>query len=136
MEITRTVQGDVVELAVEGRLDGYWADHFDDAIAEVVRSGYRRLRLNMAKVTFLSSAGIRVMVKYYKQLTGINGSLRVLDPAPPVRTVLDITRLTSLLIKTDQPDDATIRFVKRGQFVERAGTRFETFDLDATATLI
>ena len=30
MEVTRTVKGDVVELAVEGRLDGYWADHFDD----------------------------------------------------------------------------------------------------------
>ena len=133
MEVTRTVKGDLVELAVDGRLDGYWADHLDSAIGDAVRGGYRRVRLDLAKVTFLSSAGIAVMMKYYKQLTRIDGSLRVLNPAPTVQTVLDITRLSSLLIK--EPGDLTIRPTRAGRFLERAGATFQVVDLDSTATL-
>ena len=133
MEVTRTVKGDLVELAVDGRLDGYWADHLDSAIGDAVRGGYRRVRLDLAKVTFLSSAGIAVMMKYYKQLTRIDGSLRVLNPAPTVQTVLDITRLSSLLIK--EPGDLTIRPTRGGRFLERAGATFQVVDLDSTATL-
>jgi anti-anti-sigma factor len=133
MEVTRTVRGDVVELAIDGRLDGYWADHLDSAIADAVRGGYRRVRLDLAKVTFLSSAGIAVMMKYYKQLTGIDGSLRVLNPSPTVQTVLDITRLSPLLIK--EPGDLTIRPTKAGRFLERPGAIFQVVDLDEAATL-
>jgi anti-anti-sigma factor len=133
MEVTRTVKGDVVELAVDGRLDGYWADHLDSALADAVRGGYRRVRLDLAKVTFLSSAGIAVMMKYYKQLTAIEGSLRVLNPAPTVQNVLDITRLSPLLIK--EPGDLTIRPTKAGRFLERPGALFQVVDLEPGATL-
>src|SRR5215470_595002 len=133
MEITRTVTGDIVELAVDGRLDGYWADHLDSAIADSVRGGYRRVRLDLGKVTFLSSAGIAVMMKYYKQLTRIDGSLRVLHPSAAVQTVLDITNLGSLLIR--EPSDVTLRPTKAGRFLERAGATFHVVDLDPTATL-
>lgn len=133
MEVTRTVTGDIVELAVDGRLDGYWADHLDSAIADVVRGGYRRVRLDLAKVTFLSSAGIAVMMKYYKQLTGIDGSLRVQNPSAAVQTVLDITNLSALLIR--EPNDVTLRPTKAGRFLERAGATFHIVDLDSAATL-
>ena len=38
-------------------------------------------------------------MKFYKQLSRIEGSLRVLRPSAQVRTVLEITRLVPILIE-------------------------------------
>jgi anti-anti-sigma factor len=98
MEITRSAGNGWMELAITGRLDGYWADHLDTSLAEIVREGHHRLRLDLSRVTFLSSAGIAVLVKFYKRLTAIKGGLVITSTSPPVRTVLDITKLTKLLV--------------------------------------
>ena len=37
MQITRTLEAGAMHLAVSGRLDGYWADHLDNALSEAVR---------------------------------------------------------------------------------------------------
>jgi hypothetical protein len=43
MEITRRVAEHWTELFIEGRLDGYWAEHLDAGLADVVRDGNHRL---------------------------------------------------------------------------------------------
>ena len=75
MEITRNAADGCMELTITGRLDGYWADHLDSGLTETVRDGHHRLRLNLSAVTFISSAGIGVLVKFYKRLTAIKGGL-------------------------------------------------------------
>ena len=96
MEITRRTTGDWTDLVVEGRLDGYWAEHLDAGIAEAIREGGLRLRLDLEKVTFLSSAGIGVLVKFHKRLAAVKGSLVIARLSAPVKTVLEMTRLTAL----------------------------------------
>src|SRR5215510_897842 len=88
MEITRQQMGDVLELKIEGRLDGYWADHLLYALEDVIRGGARHLRLNLAAVTYLSSAGIRVLDRSHKQLSGVQGSFLVTDPSGSVWSIL------------------------------------------------
>src|SRR5262245_17428143 len=93
MEITRQQMGDVLELKIEGRLDGYWADHLLHALEDVIRGGARHLRLNLAAVTYLSSAGIRVLARTHKQLSGIQGSFSVTEPSGAVRSILQLMGL-------------------------------------------
>src|SRR5262249_33018318 len=57
-----------------------------------------RIRLNMSSVTYLSSAGIRILLQFYQQLHEINGSFRVIEPSPAVKRILDMTRLSPVLI--------------------------------------
>jgi anti-anti-sigma factor len=45
------------------------------------------VRLNLAGVTYISSMGIRVLIKFYQQLNGINGALLVSNPSEPVKRV-------------------------------------------------
>jgi anti-anti-sigma factor len=97
MQISRRSSDDWTEMVIEGRLDGYWAEHLDTGLAEAVRDGHHRLRLDLAGVAFLSSAGIAVLVKYYKRLSAIQGALVIGSVSPQVRSVLNMTRLTSLL---------------------------------------
>src|SRR5439155_26784441 len=98
MDVTRTLDGGVLHLRVDGRIDSYWADHLDEAIAEAVGEGHHRIALDCSAVTFLSSAGIGVLVKHHKQLARIKGGFHVVRPSATVATVLRLTALADLLI--------------------------------------
>jgi anti-anti-sigma factor len=135
MEIVRSIGTDGVELTIEGRLDSYWAEHLDRGLAETVQDGHDRLRLDLSRVTFLSSAGIGVLMKYFKQLREIDGELVVCSPSLPVQAVLDMTRLAALLVEA--PDRTAARVASRveGARMERDGMRLELFDLADGAVL-
>src|SRR3954447_1847352 len=99
MEVTRSVSPTgTVQLTVDGRVDGYWADHLDSAIAEIVREGQHDIEVECSRVTFLSSAGIGILVKHYQQLSHISGTFTIVNPSGPVANVLRITRLADTLL--------------------------------------
>jgi anti-anti-sigma factor len=132
MEITRNVVDAWTELTITGRLDGYWADHLDRGLAETVREGHHQLRLNLANVTFISSAGVGVLVKFYKRLTTIKGGLVIASASRPVRKVLDIARLSALLIDESTP---TVPEPLAGRALVRGGLQLQLFDLDVVGRL-
>ncbi len=136
MDITQTIDSGVVQLVVHGRLDGYWADHLNAALADAVRQGHHQIRVDCAGLTFLSSAGIAVLVKYQRELARINGAFRIVNPSTPVSTVLRMTRLLDVLVGS-----GTAAAVSAGpvplpaRSVERDGLHLEIFELDAGASL-
>lgn len=97
MEITRAERGGCTELLVSGRLDSYWARHLSEAIDELMREGVHRTRLNLSATTYISSAGIRVLVQGYQQLSAVGGALLVVEPSRAVSQVLELAGLTALL---------------------------------------
>jgi anti-anti-sigma factor len=98
MRISTAQHGAVVEVIAEGRLDESWADHVASALDDVVRRGTHHVRLNMEAVTYLSSAGISVLISCYKDLKQINGSFAVTSPSHQVRKILHMTGLSTLLL--------------------------------------
>lgn len=128
MEITRRAVEGWTELAIAGRLDGYWAEHLDTGLADAVREGHHKLRLDLSNVSFVSSAGIGVLVKFYKRLDAIHGALVIVRASGPVRTVLDMTRLTAMLVDDTPDDPGTLTL---GSTVVRRGLLCEIFELEA-----
>ena len=132
MEITERVVDAIVEMRVRGRLDGYWATHLDKTLARRVREGHLQFRLDLSEITFISSAGIGILMKYYTQLIAIEGWLIVTNPSNRVRTVLAMAALTPYLMQSEaaatQPpgNPADRRFVDRG-------AAFDVFDLPGGA---
>lgn len=98
MRISTAQHGTLVEVIAAGRLDESWADHLATALDGVVRDGTHHVRLNMESVTYLSSAGIRVLVGCYNNLKELNGSFAVTQPSKQVQMILDMTRLSPILI--------------------------------------
>jgi anti-anti-sigma factor len=106
MEITRHQEGAVLELRVAGRLDAYWADHLHNELQEAIRGGAHQLQLDFSGVTFMSSAGLRVLLTGYQQLSAIQGSLTVIRPSPGVQQVLELAGFDELLVAEAAPPPA------------------------------
>src|SRR6476659_3509696 len=101
MRISTSQHDGIVEVVAAGRLDESWADHLGSALDEVVRDGTHHVRLNMEAVSYLSSAGIRILLRCYQDLKDINGSFAITNPSRQVRNILDMTRLTPILISEE-----------------------------------
>jgi anti-anti-sigma factor len=107
VEITKRDVAGAIELAVSGRLDAYWADHLGAAIDDSVQAGGHRLRLDMAGVVYMSSAGIRVLLRVRKQLQALGGSFAVINPSAAVRGVLEMVGLQVLYAEPEAPPTPT-----------------------------
>jgi anti-anti-sigma factor len=134
VEITKLQSGEILEVSVKGRLDAYWADHLTRALDEAVRDGADHIRLNMAEVAYMSSVGIRVLLKFYKQLQRINGSFAVSHPSDAVKTVLELAGLQALLA-VEAPSEPTAAEQRPPQLLDRQAASFELFPLDAGGAL-
>jgi anti-anti-sigma factor len=98
MQITKQIRGEMVELKVEGRLDGYWADHLAAAVDQEIRDGSHHIQLDLSQVPFLSSAGIGVLVRFYKNLKSIHGSFAVSNCSRNVLKILELSMLKEILV--------------------------------------
>ena len=103
MEITKKQIGEALEIRITGRLDAYWSDHLTNCLSDAIREGARQISLNMSEVAYMSSAGIRVLLQFYKQLKGIQGSFVVSNPSEPVKMVLELAGFGDLLISETAP---------------------------------
>ncbi len=130
MEIRRTCTGPGVELRVSGRVDGFSAEQLKAELDSLIREGDRDIRLDLSGVPFLSSAGIGLLVKYRQDLARTGGSLVVSVASPPVHRVLEMARLSALLIAP-----ATRAAPAPAPAPERAGPLLEVELLDSSARL-
>ena len=137
MEITSAQVGEVLEMRVSGRLDAYWADHLTRTLEDAVHGGAHRIRINMAEVVYMSSVGIRVLLKFYKQLQRINGSLAVSQPSEAVKTVLDLAGLQMLFatVRTGSGITETPRLQRDSRRLNSAAAVFDVFDVTPDASL-
>ena len=133
MDITTEQQGELLVVRLEGRLDAYWADHLSRSLDDAVAGGGHRIAVAMSRVTYMSSVGLRVLVKFYKQLASIGGSLHVTEPADPVRSVLRMAGLEMLLAETAPSAPASTARQER-RSIESDDALYEVYDLGATRT--
>jgi anti-anti-sigma factor len=136
MEITRIAGDGALDVGVAGRLDGYWADHLDRALTDVVREGHHHIRLDCSALSFLSSAGIAVLVKFHKELARVNGAFYVVNPSKAVSVSLRITRLADLLREPIRPQVSAAARTQHTRQVEQYGARFDIYELARAAPLV
>lgn len=98
MNITQHPRAGWLELRLTGRLDTTWAAHVSDTIESVVQSGAHQIVLNFARVEYISSLGIRVLLTHFKRLKSVNGSLSVSEPSEATLGILRQTGLAAMLV--------------------------------------
>lgn len=111
MRIERIEEKKGLVLVLHGRLDAGHCRPLEDELEDALRQGAHRIALDMDDVLFLSSAGIRSLLRYQKILTGIGGELVIFRPSSFVRDILDMVGMTALFVtgtvKTDAGESAS-----------------------------
>ena len=138
MEITRKAHAEHFELKLKGRMDATWSDHVARALEECVRSGQHALVVDMAEVDYISSAGIRILVLYARQLSNIQGRFGVINASGVVRKVLELAGLDALLLVPTGPTAPSAPAAEHaaGKVVlSELGAVAEVYELDPRAAL-
>ena len=84
MDITSTTEGTTTTIELDGWLDTSTAPELAEAIGQLDDS-CERLVLDFAKLQYISSAGLRVLVSAHKKMSG---ELMIRSVSPDVMTVL------------------------------------------------
>lgn len=91
MTIQTINEQNIVTLVLEGRLDSSTAEELETAINGALSADTEKLIIDLHEVDYVSSAGLRVMVKAYKALDG--KPLVIQNPNEAVREVLNMSGL-------------------------------------------
>ena len=94
MDIVEEREGDVLVLVPVGRLDTTTSRDFEKRLLELVNAGNIHYVIDFARLEYVSSAGLRVLVMLGKRLPGLSGSLVLATLSPQVREVFDIAGFT------------------------------------------
>lgn len=94
MTITKNAQDAMLTLAIEGRIDTTTAPAFEAEIDAI--NGVGELVLDFAGVEYISSAGLRVVLKAQK-LMNKNGKMKLINVNDDVMDVFDITGFLDIL---------------------------------------
>lgn len=84
---------ETVSMALHGSLDSDTAPELDAAFTESIGSSTKVVALNMAGVTFISSAGLRVIFKTLKLMKSRGGQVTVTQMTKGVRKVFEIVKV-------------------------------------------
>lgn len=145
MEIVTQQFDDALEVKVRGRLDNYWTEHLRSNLDEFIRGGAHVLRLNLSGVSYLSSAGVGLLVLIYRQLKEIGGALIIESPSNQVKQILDLCALTPILLThpTSSPPPSRKTEVRRFtsanasfELLESATEKPLTFELIGDPSLL
>ncbi len=102
MQVTTKHYADVLVVAVEGRVDYVNADEFRAALMphlKSCRAGGDKVVLDISRLDYISSAGLRVLMIAAKEAHAAQGKLVAAGLQPVVREIFEISRFT-LVIET------------------------------------
>jgi anti-sigma B factor antagonist len=110
MEITERQQDDILIFSLSGRLDSNTSPDFEKRLSEVIRQGTRRLVVDFGALDYISSAGLRVILKATKDIKRTEGLLVLCAMKDYVREVFEIAGFDTFLPIFTSLEDALQQF--------------------------
>ncbi|WP_292730797.1 STAS domain-containing protein [Methanoculleus sp.] len=96
MELQTERRDGILTFLIRGRLDGYGAGELSDAVQASLQDDDRSVVFDLAGLSYLSSAGIRILIAVKKQLKERNGILALAGIQEYPKNVLDMAGVTPI----------------------------------------
>ena len=93
MLIEKQLDDGRLTLKVDGRLD---TNTSADLEAELQLDGVREIVFDFSGLEYISSAGLRVLMTAQKAMMSCDGKMSVLSPNETVKSIFDITGMSSI----------------------------------------
>lgn len=96
MEIQQVKEGGVLTVALSGRMDTNTSPQLEEALSGQL-GGIDALRLDLAGLEYISSAGLRVLLSLHKQCSAAGTLMTVSNCTPVVQDIIDMTGFSGVL---------------------------------------
>jgi anti-sigma B factor antagonist len=93
MEIAERIIADVCIISISGRIDTITSKDLEAKLNEAIEERKEKMIINLAKVDYISSVGLRVLLAALKRRKHNHGSLPLVSLQPFVQNVFKITGL-------------------------------------------
>lgn len=95
LNITRNIDKDSACFALEGRLDTVTAPSLENELKETLPA-VSTLTLDFAKLDYISSAGLRVLLSAHKAMAG-HGEMKLVHVCEAVMEIFEVTGFSEIL---------------------------------------
>ena len=100
------VEAGTISEAFEGRLDTQTSPDAQQQLIGLIEAGETKILVNLEKLDYISSAGLRVLLVAAKQLKTADGELRICGLNAVVKEVFDISGFDMILPVSLSESDA------------------------------
>jgi anti-sigma B factor antagonist len=95
MEITSNKVGDVTVVQLAGELTALTAGDTQSKVLQLVGPGAKMI-LDMSRVSFMSSAGLRMLLVLYRTISGRGGKILLVGLPEDIRNTMSLTGFLDL----------------------------------------
>jgi anti-sigma B factor antagonist len=104
MEINVKPVEQVTVIEISGEIDSNTAPQAQERVLPLVQPGAKIL-LDMSQVEYMSSAGLRMLLSMYRQVTQQNGSIVLVGLAEEIKDTMSITGFLNFFTTRDTVDE-------------------------------
>lgn len=99
MEIIEKEMKRVYYITLKGRLDAETSPRLDTVLDTAMERGHFRFLLDLSELSFISSRGLKSLLRLRKAVRRFNrGDVRLVNVRPNIRDALELTGLLSLFV--------------------------------------
>ena len=109
MNVITLSEPSVTRVELEGSIDGKTAPQIREELSAALQQ-VQKLILDISRVDYLSSAGLRLLLLLYREITARNGKLVLLGVSPEIRTVMSHTGFLTFFTIADSLQEALHAF--------------------------
>ena len=108
MEIDTKEKNEIRILSVKGSIDADTASEFDQSLEKNISGGRDRLILDLSRLEYISSAGLRVIMKAAKKMEITGGEMAIVGLRGVVQEVFKVSGFYSLFNIYDSEEEAVL----------------------------
>ena len=97
-------------MKVKGRVDSETAPELDDALTKLLQNNKNKIILNLQDVNYMSSAGLRAMVKAYQSANKSGGDVRLAAVSEPIEVILRTVGMMQMFKMFSTSEEAAADF--------------------------
>ncbi|HEX3709217.1 MAG TPA: STAS domain-containing protein [Pseudolabrys sp.] len=109
MEIKTEIDGNIAVVLLSGRLEAVTSSSVETALTKEISGGHARIVLDMRHVSYVSSAGLRVVLAAAKKCGSAGGGIAIFGLQPGVHEVFSISGFGKIIPIAENYADARVK---------------------------
>ena len=110
MKINQEIQDDIKIFRLKGRMDSNTSQGFEDKLFQAISDGSKKIIVDFENLDYISSAGLRLVIKANKALLREDGRLILCTMQNYIREIFITTRIDNFVLILDTMEQALKAF--------------------------